>query len=80
MTEPTVEMYEHNGTEFQITTTVNGGRYQVVVTLDGLQVSPVYGVDISTHHDYFAQHEESLVAHLRKIAKSDISEGMYYKP
>ena len=73
------EDFEHKGNTFQITTSAEGNRFVVVAKLDGVQVSPQYSVDLTTHSDYFMQHKTSLIAHLKDIARSDIQDGMYYK-
>ena len=79
MNFPAAEVFKHQEKEFEITTTESGSRFNVVVTLNGKQVSPTYGVDLVTHQDYFMQHQTSLIAHLVEIAKSDVQNGMYYK-
>lgn len=79
MNLPTTEVFEHKGKKFEITTTAEGSKFIVVVTLSGEQVSPQYSVELTTHLDYFMQHKASLIGHLVDIAKSDIKTGMYYK-
>lgn len=76
---PNAEKYEYNGKTFDINTSAEGNRFNVSVTLNGRQVSPVYSVDLETHVDYFMQHKESLIEHLKSIAKSDIEAEMYFK-
>ena len=78
MNLPATEDFEHKGKKFQITTTVEGSKFIVVVTLNGAQVSPKYSVELTTHLDYFMQQKSSLIGHLIDIAKSDIQNGMYY--
>ena len=79
MNLPATEEFEHKGKKFKITTTSEGSKFVVVVTLNGEQVSPRYSVELTTHLDYFMQHKSSLIGHLINIAKSDIQNGMYYK-
>lgn len=76
---PSTEIYEHEGKQFQITITASEDKFDVVVNLGGVQVSPKYVVDITTHQDYFVQFEKNLIGHLVEIAKSDLDNGMYYK-
>lgn len=76
---PSTEKFEFNGKTFDINTKSDGSRFSVTVTLDGEQVSPLYSVDLETHVDFFMQHKESLVDHLKSIAKSDIEAEMYFK-
>jgi hypothetical protein len=79
MNLPANEEFEYKGKKFKITTTAEGSKFIVVVTLNGEQVSPRYSVELTTHLDYFMQHKSSLIGHLIDIAKSDIQNGMYYK-
>jgi hypothetical protein len=79
MNIPHTESFKHNGKAFEILVTGQNSDFQVYVTLDGSQVSPVYSVSIQTHQDFFAQHKGDLVDHLITIAKSDIEQGMYYE-
>jgi len=76
---PSTEKFEFNGKTFDTNTMSNGNRFSVSVTLDGEQTSPAYSVDLETHVDFFMQHKESLVDHLKPIAKSDIEAEMYFK-
>ena len=76
---PSTETYEHDGKQFQITTTASDGKFEVVVTLDAVQVSPKYVVELTVHLDYFMKHESSLIGHLVDIARSDLKNGIYYK-
>ncbi len=73
------EKFTHNGNEFEIRTAMIDGRHCVKVFLDNEGVSHTYSVDFETHTDYFAQYQESLIDNLKKIAKSDIENGMYFK-
>ncbi|MCI0564161.1 MAG: hypothetical protein MN733_37275 [Nitrososphaera sp.] len=79
MNLPATEEFEFQGKKFKITTTMEGSKFNVSVTLNEFQVSPTYSVDIITHQDYFMQHKMSLIGKLVEIAKSDIKNGMYYK-
>ena len=69
--------FVHEGRNFMSKLYSNGNRFEVVVFLNGQQVSPRYGVDLETDVDYFMQHREHLTNHLFEIAKSDIKQGLY---
>ena len=72
--------FAHEGRHFIAKLFSNGNRFEVVVFLNGQQVSPRYGVDLETDVDYFMQHREHLTGHLFEIAKSDIEHGLYLQP
>lgn len=55
MNFPTTEDFEYKGKKFKITTTAEGSKFIVVVTLNAEQVSPKYSVELTTHLDYFMQ-------------------------
>jgi len=76
---PNTEKFEFNGKTFDITTSSIRNRFNVTVTLNGKQVSPVYSVDLESHVDFFMLHKESLIEHLKSIARSDIEAEMYFK-
>jgi hypothetical protein len=73
------KIFQHDGKEFEIRVATLNGKSLVKVFLNNIQVSPEYAVDVETRHDYFAKYQESLVAQLVSIAKSDIKKGIYYK-
>lgn len=73
------EIFTHKHNEFEIRTAVIGERHCVKVFLNDKLVSPTYSVDFETNTDYFAQHKESLIDNLKKIAKSDIENEIYLK-
>lgn len=79
MNTPRSEHFEHNGNTFEIVVSDGTYEFNVHVTLNGNQVSPIYSVSIQTHQDYFLLHKDDLVDHLVSIAKSDIEQGMYFK-
>ena len=74
------EIFVHDGHEFEIQTAIADRRYYVKVLLNGEVVSPTYSVDFETHADYFSQYQESRIDKLKEIAKSDIKQGIYFKP
>ena len=79
MKYPISETFENQGKKFEITTTAKETKFQVVATLNDVQVSPTYSVDLTTNQDYFFQYRQSITERLVEIAKSDIRDGIYYK-
>lgn len=75
----TIQKFEHDDQEFEINIECVDEKYNVKVFLQGEQVSPEYSANIETHQNFFAQHQQSLIDELVKIAKSDIVKGLYYK-
>jgi hypothetical protein len=72
------EVFEHKGKQFSLRVSVEGDYYKVIAYLDEKQVSPVYGMDIKTHHDFFAIHQGDLIDGLLHLARSDIEREIYF--
>jgi len=74
-----IQKFQHDGQEFEVKIECFNKKYSAKVFLQNEQVSPEYSVSIETHQDFFAQHQQSWINELVKIAKSDIFKGFYYK-
>lgn len=73
------ETYEANGETYELTTGFDNDRYQIIVTHNGKEFGPRYGVDIASDVNYFMTHEERLLDNLKRIIMSDLDVGMYLK-
>jgi len=71
------ERFLHNGKEYQIVITDCGNQIRMYVTLDNIQVSPTYGVDINVKIQYFLHRKTNLISDLVDFLKSEISLGIY---
>lgn len=70
--------FTHDGKTFEVRAAILDNRYCVRVFLNDNQVSPEYSATLEIGHDYFTQHQESLVSALEKIAEADIRRGVYF--
>lgn len=73
------EVFEYKGKQFSLRVFVEKDYYKVIAFLDYKQVSPVYGVDITTHHDFFVLHQGDLIDGLLHLARSDIEREIYFQ-
>ncbi|MHC4686163.1 MAG: hypothetical protein ACYTEW_17870 [Planctomycetota bacterium] len=73
------ELFEHSGKQFVLRVFVEKDYYKVIAFLGNEQVSPVYSVHFTTHHDFFVLHEGDLIEGLLDLARKDIQRGIYFK-
>lgn len=73
------EKFTHNGSEFEIRNFNDGTKIRVKVFLCDQQISPEYSADLEVAYDYFNAHGEAILKTLKKIARADIENGLYYK-
>jgi hypothetical protein len=62
--------------EFTLRLYATEGAYQLAGFLEDEQVTPRYGVDLSTATDYFRQFGDSLMENLFEYAQADIDHGL----
>lgn len=71
------ETYESDGKTYELTVAKDETRYQIIVTYNGKELGPRYGVDIASDVEYLISHQQRLLDNLMTIVKSDIDVGMY---